>query len=94
MGGGGHAHTTVASALPVPSLLVSSLPHSPPGRSRWPSSTSQVSLLPPFLYRSWMSSLTGRRMKNIDTAPTIGRSPMSGSRITRKMPCSWGRKNE
>lgn len=37
-------------------------------------------------------SLTGRRIKNIDTAPTIGRSPMSGSRITRKTPCSWDKK--
>lgn len=67
-------------------------PPFPTGEMRWPSSTSQSSLLPAFPYRSWMSSLTGRRMKNIDTAPTIGRSPMSGSRITRKTPCSWGRK--
>lgn len=34
---------------------------------------------------------TGRLMKNMVTAPTMGTSPISGSRITRIMPWSCGR---
>lgn len=76
----GHTHPTVAR--PLASLSVPSpIPHS-----------FQSSLLPLLPYPSSTFSLTGRRIKNIDTAPTIGRFPMSGSRITRKTPCSWGRK--
>lgn len=36
---------------------------------------------------------TGRWMKNMVTAPTIGTSPIRGSRITRIIPCSWGQRS-
>lgn len=34
-------------------------------------------------------TLTGRRMKNMVRAPTMGTSPRSGSRMTRSIPWSW-----
>lgn len=34
-------------------------------------------------------ALTGRRMKNMVRAPTMGTSPSSGSRMTRSVPWSW-----
>lgn len=35
-------------------------------------------------------ALTGRRMKNMVRAPTIGTSPRRGSRMIRSIPWSWG----
>lgn len=35
---------------------------------------------------------TGLLMKNMVTAPTMGTSPIRGSRITRIIPCSWRQK--